>query len=126
MKKRFERQEENIDRKFKYMNTVMEKNKELIMNAIKKEVEQTEGAKLARCRSNEDEFEDYMDELEDLVYDTQKMQGTPLDTGFQAAMGSDARPTPTRNGDKGESWVARSTTMKNSDTVWEKRDYYMQ
>eukprot|EP00957_Ditylum_brightwellii_P068429 5195606-Ditylum_brightwellii.AAC.1 len=44
-------------------------------------VEQAEGAKRARCRSNEDEFKDYMDELEDLVHDTQKIQGTPRDRG---------------------------------------------
>eukprot|EP00957_Ditylum_brightwellii_P017300 1303199-Ditylum_brightwellii.AAC.1 len=49
-------------------------------------VEQIEVAKRARCRSNEDEFKGYMDELEDLVHDTQKRQGTPLDRGSPAAM----------------------------------------
>ena len=49
------------------------------------EVEQTEGAKRARCRSNEDEFKDYIDELEDLVHKTQKTHGTPLDRGSPAA-----------------------------------------
>eukprot|EP00957_Ditylum_brightwellii_P168995 12863099-Ditylum_brightwellii.AAC.1 len=42
------------------------------------EVEQSEGAKHVRCRSNEDEYKDYMDELEDFVHDKQQMQGTPL------------------------------------------------
>eukprot|EP00957_Ditylum_brightwellii_P159789 12162288-Ditylum_brightwellii.AAC.1 len=76
MKKQFERQEESIYGKFKDMNTVVEKNQESIMNAIETKnsvvqtqidqlgqvdslqkhcedkVEQTEGAKRARCRSN--------------------------------------------------------------------------
>eukprot|EP00957_Ditylum_brightwellii_P158222 12043883-Ditylum_brightwellii.AAC.1 len=69
------------------MKTAIEKNQESIMNAIKmlntsmkkqqgqvdslqkfweEEAEQTEEAKCARCGSNEDEFKDYIDELEDL------------------------------------------------------------
>eukprot|EP00957_Ditylum_brightwellii_P146041 11121215-Ditylum_brightwellii.AAC.1 len=54
-------------------------------------VEQTEGAKCTRCGSNKDEFKDYMDELEDLVHDTQKMQGTPLDRGSPAATAKSRR-----------------------------------
>eukprot|EP00957_Ditylum_brightwellii_P176504 13442162-Ditylum_brightwellii.AAC.1 len=43
------------------------------------EVEQSEGTKRARCGSSEDEYEDYMDELEGFVHDMKQLQGTPLD-----------------------------------------------
>eukprot|EP00957_Ditylum_brightwellii_P051123 3875784-Ditylum_brightwellii.AAC.1 len=84
------------------MNTAMEKNQELIMNAIKrpsgissKASGRQSGAdrrgKRARRRSNEDGFKDYMDELEDLVHDTQKKQGTSLDRGSLAATAKNCR-----------------------------------
>eukprot|EP00957_Ditylum_brightwellii_P085443 6499753-Ditylum_brightwellii.AAC.1 len=74
------------------MNTAMEKNQELIINAIKRPSgfspkasgrgSGTDGrGKRARCESNKDDFEDYMDEIENLVHDTQKTQDTPLDRG---------------------------------------------
>eukprot|EP00957_Ditylum_brightwellii_P097996 7463998-Ditylum_brightwellii.AAC.1 len=102
MKKQFERQEGSIDRKLTDMNTAMEKNQESIMNAIKcqvdslqkhqeDKVEQAEGAKHARCGSNEDEFKDYMDELEDCVHVMQMTQGTPLDRGSSATMATSCR-----------------------------------
>eukprot|EP00957_Ditylum_brightwellii_P094036 7159888-Ditylum_brightwellii.AAC.1 len=71
------------------LNTSIKKQQDQVDSLQKfqeDEVEQSEGAKHARCRSNEDEYKDYMDELEDLFHDTQQMQGTPLDRGSLATM----------------------------------------
>eukprot|EP00957_Ditylum_brightwellii_P050713 3845554-Ditylum_brightwellii.AAC.1 len=64
------------------LNTSMKKQQgqvDSLQKRCEEEVEQSEGAKHARCGSSEDEYDDYMDELEDLAHDTQQSQGTPLD-----------------------------------------------
>eukprot|EP00957_Ditylum_brightwellii_P150169 11435542-Ditylum_brightwellii.AAC.1 len=51
------------------LNTSMRKQQDQVDSLQKRqeeEVEQSEGAKRARCGSSEDEYKDYMDELEDL------------------------------------------------------------
>eukprot|EP00957_Ditylum_brightwellii_P105762 8065645-Ditylum_brightwellii.AAC.1 len=59
------------------LNTSMKKQQDQIgflQKNCKEEVEQSEGAKYAGRGSSEDEYDDYMDELEDLAHGMQQLQ----------------------------------------------------
>eukprot|EP00957_Ditylum_brightwellii_P211966 15366815-Ditylum_brightwellii.AAC.1 len=58
------------------LNTSMKKQQgqvDFLQQHQEEEVEQSEGAKHARYGSSKDKYKDYMDELEDLIHDTQQM-----------------------------------------------------
>eukprot|EP00957_Ditylum_brightwellii_P101120 7705851-Ditylum_brightwellii.AAC.1 len=73
MKKRFEKQEERIDEKFKDISATMEKNQDKRQKA---DDDPVEGVKRARKESSNFEYNKYMNELDEKILDTQSV-GTP-------------------------------------------------
>eukprot|EP00957_Ditylum_brightwellii_P145055 11047757-Ditylum_brightwellii.AAC.1 len=95
MKKRFKKQEERIDEKFKDISVTMEKNQEslltafqtqnsevqdqlnqLVQSVMKADDDPSEGVKCA-CKEPIDLDNEYMDELKETIIETQPA-GTPL------------------------------------------------